>query len=156
MNDQYALMMTKFALLDGFTVAGAHMLLESGEVKDYGPGEVLLREGDAAMFVLLVLGGKLQVFVERRGRDLVIREVGPGTIIGELAVLCGSSRSASVRAAEKSVVLQWGAQAFRVMLLRHQLLSERVLKHALDTMVERERALVAALIDAQDNHKKAP
>jgi hypothetical protein len=61
-----------------------------------------------------------------------------------------------VRAAEKSVVLQWGAQAFRVMILRHQLLSERVLKHALDTMVERERALVAALIDAQDNHKKAP
>ena len=92
------------------------MLLESGEVKEYSLGEVLLKEGDSPTFVLLVLTGKMQVFVERQQRDLVLTNTAPGTILGELAVLCGIPRSASVRASEKSAVLQWSAPAFRSLL----------------------------------------
>ena len=149
MNNQYAPMMTKFPLLLGFTEAGARMLLDAGEIKEYGPGEVLFNEGDPATSALLLLSGRLEVFVERQGRDVVIREEKPGTIVGELAVLCSSTRSAAVRAAEKSAVLQWSASAFRVLLLRHELLSERVLANALSVLVERERSLVATLLQAQ-------
>src|SRR5262245_13086450 len=89
------------------------MLLKYGEVKEYSPGEVLIKEGDAPTFVLLVLTGKMQVFVKHQRRDLVLNDAGPGTILGELAVLCGIPRSASVRASEKSAALQWSAAAFR-------------------------------------------
>jgi CRP-like cAMP-binding protein len=149
MNDSYALKMTQFPFLQGFTLAGAQMLMEPGEIKSYGPGEVLCREGDAATFALLVLEGKLEVFVERDGRDLVVREVAPGTIIGEIAVLCRSTRSASVRAAQTSTVLQWSAEAFSVLLLRHPIFAERVLRDALSTLVEREKALIAELARAR-------
>jgi CRP-like cAMP-binding protein len=149
MNEQYAAMITGFPLFSGFTLQGAQMLLESGEVKQYRAGEVLLREGDAATFVLLVLTGTMRVFVERRHRDLVLNDVGPGTILGELAVLCGIPRSASIRAGENAAVLEWSATTFRSLLLRDVFLSERIFRESLRTLIEKERSLIDSLVRAQ-------
>ncbi len=102
MYEPYAEMITGFPLFQGLTLHGAQMLLKCGEVKEYSPGAVLFKEGDSPTVVLLVLTGKMQVFVERQRGDLVLTDAGPGTILGELAVLCGIPRSASVRANEKS------------------------------------------------------
>jgi len=149
MNEQYAALITGFPLFQGFTVDGAQMLLDSGEVKEYSPGEMLIKEGDGPTFVLLVLAGKLHVFVERQGRDLVLTDVGPGTILGELAVLCGIPRSASVRASENSAALQWSAAAFRNLLLRDAFLSERIFRESLRTLIEKERSLIDSLTSSQ-------
>jgi len=149
MNEDYAKLIVKLPLFHGFTPDGAQMLMECGEIKEHAPGEVFFQEGDAATFVLLVLAGKLQVFVVRQERDLVLGEPGPGTILGELAVLCGIPRSASVRAREKSVVLRWSDQAFRRLLIRNVFLSERILGEALRTLIDKERALIDSLIQAQ-------
>ena len=149
MNEQYAATIAGFPLFRGFTSDGAQMLLDCGEVKEYAPGEVLLREGDAATFVLLVLRGTMQVFVERRHRDLILNDVGPGTILGELAVLCGIPRSASIRAGEDAAVLQWTSTTFRNLLLRDVFLSERIFRESLRTLIEKERALIDALVQSQ-------
>jgi CRP-like cAMP-binding protein len=153
MNDQYAAMITRFPLFREFTLDGAHMLLEYGEVKEFSPGEVLIKEGDGPTFVLIVLTGKLQVFVQRQQRDLVLTDSGPGTILGELAVLCGIPRSASVRAIEKSAILQWSATAFRRLLLGDAFLSERIFRESLRTLIEKERSLIESLIRSQGGSK---
>ena len=154
MNEQYAVMITGFPLFHGFTLDGARMLLDCGEVKEYSPGEVLLKEGDSPTFVLLVLTGKMQVFVERQQRDLVLTDAGPGTILGELAVLCGMPRSASVRASENSAALQWSAAAFRSLLLRDAFLSQRIFRESLRTLIEKERSLIDSLIRSQGGAKE--
>ena len=146
MNEKYASMIPAFALFRGFTLDGAHMLLDYGAVKELSPGAMLINEGDQPTFVLLVLTGKLEVFVERGGRDFVLNEVGPGAILGELAVLCGIPRSASVRATEESAVLQWTAAAFRSLLLRDVFLSERIFRESLRTLIEKEHSLIEALV----------
>ena len=148
MDEQYAALIVDFPLFRGFTLEGARMLLEAGEVKEYAAGEVLLREGDVATFVLLVLRGTMQVFVERRQRDLVLNDAGPGTILGELAVLCGIPRSASIRTGENAAVLQWSATTFRNLLLRDAFLSERIFRESLRTLIEKERALIDSLVQA--------
>jgi potassium-dependent mechanosensitive channel len=153
-NEQYAVLITGFPLFKGFTLDGARMLLDCGEVKEYSPGEVLLKEGDNPTFVLLVLTGKMQVFVERQGRDLVLTDAGPGTILGELAVLCGIPRSASVRASENSAALQWSAAAFRSLLLRDAFLSERIFRESLRTLIEKERSLIDSLTRSQSGAKQ--
>jgi potassium-dependent mechanosensitive channel len=155
MNEQYAVMITRFPLFQGFTVDGAQMLLDCGEVKEYSSGEVLLKEGDSPTFVLLVLTGKMQVFVERQGRDLVLTDAAAGTILGELAVLCGIPRSASVRASEKSAVLQWSAAAFRNLLLRDGFFSQRIFRESLRTLIEKERSLIDSLICSQGGTKQS-
>jgi len=149
MNENYAELITKFPLFKGFTVNGANRLLKSGEVIQHAARDVLLKEGDKADFVLLLLAGKLEVFVTRNGKDVVLTETKPGTITGELAVLCGIPRSASVRADAPSTVLKWSDEAFRTLLLRDPSLSHRIFSQILRTLVDKERALIDSLITAQ-------
>ena len=153
MNEQYAAMITDFPLFQGLTLDGTRMLLQSGEVKEYSPQELVLKEGDPPTFVLLVLSGKMQVFVEWQGRVLVLTDAGPGALLGELAVLCGIVRSASVRAAEKSAVLQWSAAAFRSLLLGDPFLSQRIFRESLRTVIEKERSLMESLIQSQSDNE---
>ena len=96
-----------------------------------------------------MLTGKLEVYVEREGQALVLTDADPGTILGELAMLCGIPRSASVRAKEKSVVLEWTDEAFRTLLLRDQTLSQQIFGQALLTLVEKEKSLIDSLIKSQ-------
>ena len=146
MNEQYAELITTFPLFKGFTANGAKRLLAAGQVKEQSTADVLLKEGDKADFVLLVLTG---VFVERESQHLVLTEAGPGTILGELAVLCGIPRSASVKAKEKAVVLEWSDEAFRTLLLRDPSLSQRIFREALRTLIDKERSLIDSLIKAE-------
>jgi CRP/FNR family cyclic AMP-dependent transcriptional regulator len=155
MNEQYAKAITEFPIFQGYTLHGAQMLLQSGEVKEYSTGEVVLKEGDSPTFVLLILTGKLQVYVERQGRDLVLTDAGPGTISGELAVLCGMPRAASVRASERSAVLQWNAKEFRSLVLSDVFLSERIFRESLRTLVEKEQSLINSLMQSQGGGNKS-
>ncbi|HTL58548.1 MAG TPA: cyclic nucleotide-binding domain-containing protein [Candidatus Limnocylindrales bacterium] len=146
MNEQYAAIMATFPILQGFTAAGAQMLLEGGTIKNCVPGEILFKEGDPPISTLLVLKGKLEVFVQRQGLELILREPGPGAILGELAVLCEIPRSASLRAVSDAVVLVWTAVQFRTLLLRHKLFSERVLGQSLRNLIEKEHSIVDSLM----------
>jgi len=149
MSDNYAKLITSFPLFHGFTTDGAKRLLSSGEVKECAADEVLMKEGDAADFVLLLLTGGLEVFINRSGNDVVLTETKPGTITGELAVLCGIPRSASVRTKDASAILKWEDEAFRTLLLRDPHLSQRIFSQILRTLVDKERALIDSLITAQ-------
>lgn len=155
MSEQYAELIPTFPLFKGFTINGARRLLDSGEVKQHEAGAVLLKEGDAADFVLLVLTGALEVFVDREGQHLVLTEAEPGDILGELAVLCGIPRSASVKAKNHAAVLEWSDDAFRTLLLRDPSLSQRIFREALRTLVEKERSLIDSVIEAQQEAHKS-
>src|SRR5437764_15309603 len=80
MNENYAELMTTFPLFEGFTVNGTKRLLDSGQIKELAPGELLLKEGDEADFAALVLTGKIEVFVERKGSDFILTEASPGPV----------------------------------------------------------------------------
>jgi CRP-like cAMP-binding protein len=156
MNENYAELITGFPLFEGFTVNGTKRLLDAGAVKEHASGAVLLKEGDNSDFVLLILTGKLEVFVERDGRNLVLTEANPGTILGELAMLCGMPRSASIQAKENSAVLEWPDEAFRTLLLRDPSLSQRIFGQALRTLVEKEKSLIESLVKEQaDNERQS-
>jgi CRP-like cAMP-binding protein len=149
MSEQYAELITTFPLFEGFTANGTKRLIEAGEVKDLAAGEILLTEGDAADFAVLTLAGTIEVFVERDGKDLILTEASPGTILGELALLCGIPRSASARAKEKSTVLKWSDETLRTLLLRDRSLAQRIFRQALRTLVDKERSLIDSLVKAQ-------
>jgi CRP-like cAMP-binding protein len=145
MSESYENIITSFPLFQGFTPAGAKMLLERGEVKKLPTNQPLFKEGDPPACVLLVLTGKLDVYVERQGRDMVLTQAGPGAIVGELAVLCGIPRSASVRASGDAVVLELSSKSFRSLLLSDAFLSERVFRQSLRTLIEKEQSLIESV-----------
>ena len=149
MSEQYPELITTFPLFEGFTANGTKRLIDAGEVKDLAAGEILLREGDPADFAVLILAGTIEVFVERGGKDLILTEASPGTILGELALLCGIPRSASARAKKKSTVLKWSDETLRTLLLRDRSLAQRIFRQALRTLIDKERSLIDSLVKAQ-------
>ncbi len=148
MNEEYAALVTALPLFKGYTIDGAERILDAGDIREVKPGEVLMKEGDPPAFVLLILKGKVQVYVEREGKDMILTDFGPSTIVGELAVLCGMDRSASVRVIEDSTILQWEAKDFRGLLLKDVFLSERIFRQSLRTLIEKERSLINSLVKA--------
>ena len=145
MSASYDSLITTFPLFEGFTPHGAQRVIDQGQITQRPAGAVLFNEGDTASVVLLVLAGNLEVFVRRGERDVVLASATPGTIVGELAVLCGIPRAASVRAAADSTVLEWSAASFRRLLLSDVLLSQRIFGQALRTLIDKERALIDSL-----------
>ena len=63
-------------------------------------GAFLFRAGDPADSVFVLRAGRLEVLVD----DEVVRELAPGSVVGELAVLTAGSRSASIRARRDSIL----------------------------------------------------
>ncbi len=79
-----------------------------------GAGEWLFHEGDEADSLYVIRSGRLDVIAE--GRDAVIRVLGRGAVLGELALLTRSQRSASVRAARDSSLLRIDRDRFEELL----------------------------------------
>jgi NTE family protein len=79
-------------------------------------GELLLREGDEADALYLVLSGRFQVF--RKGSTEPMAEIGAGYPIGEIAFFAGGPRTASVRAERDCLVLKVGRHAFDELAAR--------------------------------------
>lgn len=71
-------------------------IAERVKVDDHEPGAVVLTQGDDAAGMFMVLRGTASV--ERDGEPIAV--VGPGESIGEIALLDGQPRMASVRAQE--------------------------------------------------------
>ena len=117
-----------FGQLDADALDLVRNALEARVVRS---GEVLMRQGDAADGLYLVGSGRLKVVIEREeGSEDVINEVGRGELVGEMALLTDSPRSATIIAVRDSHVLFLSSSAFaRVVQARPQAL--RVISSAL-------------------------
>lgn len=73
-------------------------------------GEVLVRQGDQADALFIVVFGRFDVHVA--GRDATVAEIGAGSPVGEIAFLAGGTRTATVTASRDSVVLKLGRADF--------------------------------------------
>ena len=80
--------------------------------------EWLFRAGEAADSCFVVLTGRLEVVVETGEGSRVARVLGPGAALGELAILTGEPRSASVRALRDSKLLELDGERFAALLDR--------------------------------------
>src|SRR5262245_61837545 len=79
-------------------------------------GEIVIHEGDAADRLYLVASGRLRVFVEDEDGPRVVRELGSGGALGELALLTGEARSATVQAVRDSELFELEVDVFHSLL----------------------------------------
>lgn len=76
----------------------------------------MVAEGDQARELLIMISGRARVEKRMRGRDpLLLARLGPGQLIGELSILTGHPRSATVVA--ESSVKAWSVPAGNVRAL---------------------------------------
>lgn len=93
-------------------------LARHGVVRRLASGQVLFIEGDPSEHLVLVRSGRLRVLVtSERGDELVLTVLGPGEVLGELSVIDGLPRSATVEALGATVLALFPAAQVRAALL---------------------------------------
>jgi NTE family protein len=121
-------------------------------------GEWLFRQGDPADGVHVVVSGRLDVVSGNHQEDELLRVLGPQSVVGELALLADSERSASIRARRDSELLKLTRDRFDALVADDHHFT-RELVRLMGVQLQRSRALeppgpsaasVIALVPAHD------
>ena len=83
-------------------------------------GETLFRENDFADALYIVIAGSLAVTVRNsNGRDMLVARIRSGEIVGEMALLDGGLRSATVEAVRDTELLRLDRLSYERLVERH-------------------------------------
>jgi len=85
-----------------------------------GGGQLLFRQGDPADSWYTVAHGRLSIELDEKGGGTrAVRELGPGESVGELSLLAGIPRTATVRAVRDSTLIRLSAEDFDDIVASH-------------------------------------
>jgi NTE family protein len=83
-------------------------------------GDVLFRQGDRGDHLYIVVNGRVRVtVVPDNGTETSVNELGPGAVVGEMAVVSNEPRSATVVAVRDSQLARLSTGAFDRFVIRH-------------------------------------
>ena len=112
-------------VLQGLSHEQLMRLATSGVVLRCCRGDDILRERDTGSEMFVIVSG--QVEVRLADADEVIARLGPGEVVGEIAMLTGATRSACVTALEDSELFVFTRQQLDKLMTRSPDLAARVL-----------------------------
>ena len=92
-------------------------------------GEYLFREGETAEFAYVLKNGSVELIKSSIDGDLVLAEIEPGTLFGEMALIDGSPRSASARATSDSVLTEVRSDSFEQYIRSKPDAAVRIMKN---------------------------
>jgi small-conductance mechanosensitive channel len=102
----------------------------------YAAGEKIVRQGDPGAEFFIVVAGTAHVTVRREGgRSIDVGTFGPGYFFGEMSLLTGEPRRATITAAVDTDVIVIGKDAFRETIAAHPKIAEK-----LSAAVEKRKA----------------
>ena len=83
-------------------------------------GDVVMEEGTPGDEAFIVIAGRLDVLARSAdGSMRSVNNLGPGDVVGEMALITSDPRSATVRARRDSALMRIGADDFRSIVLEH-------------------------------------
>lgn len=91
------------ALFSAFPKEALEDLLASTNLRSYQEGDIIVTEGEEGHSLFLLVSGEVKVFTRgERGEHLQLAELGAGDFFGEVSLLTGRPRTATITA--KSIV----------------------------------------------------
>jgi len=102
----------------GLTNDDVAEVVAGAEVQNKKAGEVVLAEGDHGTDIYVVRRGSMIVEKEIAGKPVFLSYLPAGSYVGEMALIDGGARTATVRAAIKSEVIRLPGEAFARLIAR--------------------------------------
>lgn len=93
-------------LFKGLDELDQEYLVNNAEELLLSPGDHLCKQGDKGDSLFIVARGVLHVILEKEGKEELLTALGGGEISGEIALLTGQRRSASLKAATTVAVIK--------------------------------------------------
>lgn len=152
---------TDIALLRGvatFDVLEGEALREiaaAGQTRRVAAGEALFRMGESAQSAFVVASGLVRLVDDRRAdAPRVLKEVGPGTLIGETALIVPTPRPVTAIAAADTELLVIDRAAFLPVLERHPALTAKLRRAFAKRLEDTLRALDTVRIKLEDQRPR--
>ena len=101
-NLKYVERLKKIPSLEDFSEKDLQGILEMSKLRQYEPGEVILKEGGFDSCIFFLMSGKIKVVKNDETLSILKRT---GDVFGEMGIIDGSPRSASIYAIDKAVCL---------------------------------------------------
>ena len=113
-------------------------LAQRCERVEVGALEIIARAGERADSMLFILNGRVGVTVEAGdGRITRVRSLGRRTTVGEMGLVAGQPRSATIQAEIDSVLYVLRADAFNAIMADNPQLGQKLLTYFMSVMAER-------------------
>jgi CRP-like cAMP-binding protein/Fe-S-cluster-containing hydrogenase component 2/thioredoxin reductase len=131
-------------------------VLATAEIQSVKAGETIIKEGEANYDIFVIRQGSMVVEKDIGGKPVFLSYLPAGSYVGEMALIDGGRRTATVRAAIKSEVIKLGGDAFRALLERKPELLARfqrdmAARHELTSFIEERKDGFGGVIDLYSN-----
>jgi len=136
----------------GLSSADLKDVIDSATVQTVRAGQAIINEGETGDDIFIIRSGSMVVEKNIGGRPVFLSYVPAGSYVGEMGVIDGSLRSATVRAAVKADVIRIPGEPFRALLAaRPQLLdtlrSEMANRSRLNDFIEAKKDSFSGIVD---------
>ena len=78
----------------------------------FNPGQDIVVQGEPGDAVYIILSGQADVLIESNGQMISVARLEENAVIGEIAILTGVARTATVRAIDELTALRIGKETF--------------------------------------------
>jgi CRP-like cAMP-binding protein len=137
-------MLRRVPLFSRVAPAKLKLLAFTSDRVSYAPGQVLFHQGDEGDAAYVVLSGKADVIVNSSAGQIKVAEVEPNAIVGEIAILCDVSRTATVQATAPMEALRIRKDHFLRLLTEFPEMTVEIVKVLADRLSHTTAELTAA------------
>jgi CRP-like cAMP-binding protein len=119
-------------------------VVEQMVLETFDEDEIVIREGDLGSSLYVIVSGEVKVFGKNpRGMPVYLADLKEGDFFGEVSVLTGKPRTATITAATRSELLRLDREKLEVIIATHPRVREileafyqKRAKHTVDAMVD--------------------
>ena len=140
-------LLSRIDFVKAMTAEARKVLAERARFLEYGPGQAVVRQGDPGHTLFLVANGEVSVRVrpDASTSEKEVARLGRGALFGEMSVLTGDPRTATVVALGDAALLSVDREAFELILSREPELAQRLA----EVITQRKVGLDAARAEQQ-------
>jgi small-conductance mechanosensitive channel/CRP-like cAMP-binding protein len=109
-------------LFDVLTTDEVAHFVDSAKMRSFAPGEAAVRQGDAGSSLFFVLRGEMSVEVD----GIEVARLGQGRMFGEMSLLTGEPRKATVRACTEAILAELSKSVIAELMDNNDKLMDRL------------------------------
>ena len=127
-------------------------IVAGAEIVTVKAGQAIITEGEEGSDIFVVRSGSMIVEKSVGGKHVFLSYLPAGSFVGEMALIAGGRRTATVRAAIKSDVIRLPGEAFAALMARNPALAERVrrdmaARQDLNAFIEAKKDSFSGVVD---------
>ena len=127
-------------------------VLKTAEIEEIRAGQTIIKEGDQGYDIYIIRQGSMCVEKDVAGKPVFLSYLPAGSYVGEMALIEGGRRTATVKAAIKSEVIKLDGDAFRDLLrakpdLLAKFKKDMAARHELNDYIEARKDGFGGVVD---------